>query len=366
MTAADVTGEVRADAFFERVLEMNAGLLDAAALTLGFRLGLYEALDRLDTATADELATATESGERYVREWLAHLAVADVLEVADAGDAHTRRYRIPSAHRPVLVEEDDPRFLLPITQVNVGLASSLDPLEAAFRTDTGVPPEAYAGDVAAGATRMNRPAYVSHLTERWIPGIPALHDRLGDDPPARVADIGCGSGWALISLAKAYPNVVAEGIDIDAEAIETATANAAAEGVADRVSFEVRDADDPQLQGRYDLVTLFESLHHFPDPAGALRTLRGLLRDDGIVLLAELRCEENFTAPGDVRERTYHGWSVLNCLPKSRAAPDAEAPGAVLRPEQVAAYGRAAGFSRVEPLDLDSGGYFWRFYRLRP
>lgn len=366
MTSSDVTSEERADAFFERVLERSASLLDAATLTLGFRLGLYEALDRLGTATSDELATATETGERYVREWLAHQTVADILEVAEEGDARTRRYRIPPGHRAVLVDEDDSRFLLPITQVNVGLASSLDPLEEAFRTDTGVSPEEYAADVAAGASTMNRPAYVSHLTDRWIPGIPELHARLEEDPPARVADIGCGSGWALISLAKAYPNVEAEGIDLDEEAIEIARENAETEGVADRVSFEVRDADDPQLQGRYDLVTLFESLHHFPDPAGALRTLRGLLREDGIVLLTEMRCEEAFSAPGDVRERTYYGWSVLNCLPKSRTAPDAEAPGAVLRPAQVEAYGHEAGFSRVEPLHLDSGGYFWRFYRFTP
>jgi 2-polyprenyl-3-methyl-5-hydroxy-6-metoxy-1,4-benzoquinol methylase len=366
MTAPETAPAEQAKAFYERVLELNAGLLDIAALTLGFRLGLYEALDRLGTATAGELATATETGERYVREWLAHMTVANVLEIAEEGDARTRRYRIPPGYRAVLVDEDDPRYLLPITQVNVGLASSLDPLEEGFRTDTGVRPEAYASDVAAGAATMNRPAYVGHLTERWIPGIPALHERLGEDPQARVADVGCGSGWALISLAKAYPNVEAEGIDNDADAIETATANAAAEGVADRVHFEVRDADDPQLQGRYDLVTVFESLHHFPDPAGALGTLRGLLREDGVVLLTELRCEEAFTAPGDVRERTYHGWSVLNCLPKSRSVPDSEAPGAVLRPNQVAEYGQAAGFSDVEPLDLDSGGYFWRFYRLTP
>lgn len=366
MTTSPVTGEQRGDAFFERVLERNASLLDTSAMTLGYRLGFYEALDGLGTATADELAAATETSERYIREWLAHQSVADILEVDEEGDARTRRYRIPPDHRAVLVDEDDPRYLLPITQVNVGLASSLDPLEAAFHDDTGVDPEAYAGDVAAGATTMNRSAYISHLTDRWIPGIPALHNRLEANPPARIADIGCGSGWALISLAKAYPNLEAEGIDIDKDAIETATANAEAEGVADRVRFEVRDADDPQLQERYDLVTLFESLHHFPNPAGALGTLRGMLREDGVVLLTELRCEEAFTAPGDVRERTYHGWSVLNCLPKSRAAPDAEAPGAVLRPEQVAAYGRAAGFSRVEPLDLDSAGYFWRFYRLAP
>jgi SAM-dependent methyltransferase len=366
MTSSDVTSEQRADAFYEDVLEWNAATLITGAITLGIRLGLYEALDRLGTAAAEELASATDTSERYVREWLAQQAVAGVLEVAEAGDARSRRYRIVPGHRAVLVDQDDPRFLLPITQVNVGLASSLDPLEEAFRADTGVPPEEYDGDVAAGASTMNRPVYVSYLPDLWVPGIPDLHSRLTEEPPARIADIGCGTGWASISLAKAYPNVEAEGIDLDEEAIEIARENAESEGVADRVRFEVRDADDPQLQARYDLVTLFESLHHFPDPAGALETLRGLLREDGIVLITEMRCEEVFSAPGDVREQTYYGWSVLNCLPKSRMAPDAEAPGAVLRPEQVEEYGRAAGFSSVEPLDLDSGGYFWRFYRLTP
>lgn len=352
--------------FYERVLELNAATLDAAAMTLGHRLGFYEALDRLGSADSEALAAATDTGERYVREWLAHQAVAGILEAVEDGDARTRRYRVPPAHRAVLTDQDSPYYRLGGTQLNVGLAGSLGALEAAFQEDVGVPPDAYSEYTAAGASTANRPVYVSHLIDRWLPGIPALHARLGEDPPARIADIGCGSGWALISLAKAYPNVTAEGIDLDQDSIDTARANAEVEGVADRVSFEVRDAGDPQLKERYDLVTLFESLHHFPDPAGALRTLRGLLRDDGSVLLTEMRCEEGFTAPGDARERLYHGWSVLNCLPKSRMEPDAAAPGAVLRPAQVKAYGLDAGFGEVDPLDLDDGGYFWRFYRLVP
>lgn len=63
-------------------------------------------------------------------------------------------------------------------RVNVSLASSLDPLEEVFRTDTGVPPEEYAADVAAGASTMNRPAYVSHLHGPLHPGIPELHIRV--------------------------------------------------------------------------------------------------------------------------------------------------------------------------------------------
>lgn len=352
--------------FYERVLAWNTATLDAAAACLGHRLGFYEILDRLGTADSAELARETDTGERYVREWLAQQAVAGVLVVVEDGDARPRRYRVPTAHRAVLVDGDDPRYLGGFLRFNVGLAGSLDPVVEAFREDEGLPPAAYSDDVAAGAATMNRPVYVSHLADRWLPGIPALHDRLRQEPPARVADIGCGTGWALISLAKAYPTIEADGIDLDRDAIEAARANAEAERVADRVTFEVRDAGDPSLTGRYDLVTLFESLHHFPGPTDALRTLRGLLRDDGVVLLTEMRCAETFTAPGDAREQLYHGWSVLNCLPKSRMAPDAEAPGAVLRPSQVEQYGLDAGFSEVEPLDLDDGGYVWRFYRLTP
>jgi len=32
--------------------------------------------------------------------------------------------------------------------------------------------------------------------------------------------------------------------------------------VEDRVAFQCRDAADPELSGRYDLVTIFEALRH--------------------------------------------------------------------------------------------------------
>ena len=44
--------------------------------------------------------------------------------------------------------------------------------------------------------------------------------------------------------------------------------------MADRVRFEVRDASDPQLIGRYDLVTAFETVHDMARPVEALRMMR--------------------------------------------------------------------------------------------
>ena len=41
---------------------------------------------------------------------------------------------------------------------------------------------------------MNRVAFHAQLGQEWLPAVPDVHARLRADPPARVADIGCGFG----------------------------------------------------------------------------------------------------------------------------------------------------------------------------
>ena len=61
--------------------------------------------------------------------------------------------------------------------------------------------------------------------------------------------------------------------------------------------FEVRDASDPQLTGRYDLVTAFETVHDMARPVEALRMMRGLLAVGGSVLIAGERVAEDSLRP---------------------------------------------------------------------
>ena len=42
-------------------------------------------------------------------------------------------------------------------------------------------------------------------------------------------------------------------------------------GAAPGWRFDCRDAGDPALAGRYDLVTFFETVHDMADPVAALR-----------------------------------------------------------------------------------------------
>jgi methylase of polypeptide subunit release factors len=95
-----------------------------------------------------------------------------------------------------------------------------------------VPFEAYGIHDAIG--EINRPQFVN-LMAGWLASIPEVDARLRARPPARVADVACGTAWSSIAIARAYPEVTVDALDVDSESIETAHRNVAASGLADRV-----------------------------------------------------------------------------------------------------------------------------------
>ena len=105
--------------------------------------------------------------------------------------------------------------------------------------------------------------------------------RLRAQPAARVADVGCGTGWSSIAIAQAYPDAIVDAIDIDAESVEAARSNVAAAGLSKRVHPRTHDASESDLGGRYDLITVFEALHDMNHPVDALRSVRASLTDGG-------------------------------------------------------------------------------------
>lgn len=352
------------DELAERLFAATIGALEIGSVHLGGRLGLYRALAGGGPATPAELATRTGTDERYVREWLEQQAVAGLLAVDDAGaPAGRRRYELPKAHRPVLADEEHLAHMTPLATLAVGVLGPTDEVIEAYRTGAGVPYEAFGADTRDGIGGINRPQFVN-LVGDWLGAIPEIDSRLGEQPPARVADLACGTAWSSIAIARAYPSALVEAIDLDAGSIETARENVAAAGLEDRVTPAVRDAADAGLRDRYDLVTIFEALHDMNHPVEALAAARDMLAEGGSVLVADERVAERFTAPGDELERFNYGWSVLHCLPVGRMDPDSAGTGTAIRPDTVRAYAAEAGFARVEVLPIEHD--FWRFYRLVP
>src|SRR3954470_8679577 len=100
-----------------------------------------------------------------------------------------------------------------------------------------------------GQERLTRPMFDTLLSTDWFPAVPAVHDRLLADPPARVADLACGGGRSSLAIARAYPKVRVDGSALDPASVEQAQALLPGSGVEDRVEFSCRDAADPRLSG---------------------------------------------------------------------------------------------------------------------
>ena len=348
-------------ALADRLFRDAAGALELYTIYLGERLGLYRALHEGGPATSGELAVRTGTNERYVREWLEHHAASGLLEVDVAEDPLARRFSLPAAHVPVLADRDDVRFGAYRAIDIVRAARPMPDLVDAFRNGTAPPPLPWEPE---GRAADNRAVYLAYLGNEWLPAIPDIDRRLRADPPARVADLACGLGWSSIAIAKAYPLVTVEGFDLDAAAIASAVDTAAAEGLADRLSFTVADAADRGLSGRFDLVTILEGFHDMARPVQALRAVRAMLADGASVLMIDERVADAFAAPADDLERYHYAWSVVGCLPGAMGDPQTAATGAVMRLSTLRRYAADAGFRSVEVLPIETPA--WRFYRLHP
>jgi 2-polyprenyl-3-methyl-5-hydroxy-6-metoxy-1,4-benzoquinol methylase/predicted transcriptional regulator len=360
-TGAEEAG--RRDALAERLFHSLIGSMELASIWAGLRLGLYEVLRRHGPVTVAELAELAGIDARYAREWLEQQAVAGLLDVEDPGrDAASRRYRLPDAHADVLLDADHPAHAGATAWWIGSLAEVLQRIPDVYRSGAGLPYPEYGADCRLAIANFNRPMFVNDLAG-WFAAAPEVEARLAAEG-ARALDVGCGIGWSSISLAKAFPTLRVDGIDSDEASIAEAQRLAEEAGVADRVRFRVVDAAELGAagEGGYDAALIFEALHDMARPVEALAAIRALLADGGVLIVADEKVAETFTAPGDDVERLNFAFSWWHCLPASRAETPSVAAGTALRADTVRQWAGQAGFAGLRVLPVDH--LFWRFYEL--
>jgi SAM-dependent methyltransferase len=347
-------------AFAEGLFGAGLATLELTLAHLGRRLGLYASL-RGAPRTAPELATAAGIDGRYAQEWLEQQAFAGTLTVDDPTSApDARRYALPEEHAIVLLDEEHPAYTGAVADFVTPIAHTLDALVDAFGSGQGIPfADYHLHDMQAGFTR---PMFANDLVSTWLPALPDVQARLEAGEPLRIADIGCGEGWASIYLAEAYPHVTVDGFDLDDASIAQARKHAAERGVGDRVRFEVQDVTDTSFGARYDLVIACEMVHDLADPVDALAAMDRISRPDGVVLVIDENTADTFAPDGDPIQRLLYGFSVLHCLPAGRTHVHSAATGTVMRRDTFEGYAAAAGFASVTVLPIEHP--FFRFYSL--
>ena len=353
--AEEVSGRLFAD---------GLGGLHLLSVYVGHRLGLFRALAERPGSTSDERAATLGLDPRYGREWVQAEVIAGLVG-ADREDLAAADLDLAPGVAAALVSETDPAYIGGLGYALAAVGRVLPDLLAAFESGAGVPYEAYGTDGVHAQATMNRPSFVNDLASQWIPAVQDVDQRLRDtNQAARVADVGCGAGWAAIELARAFPRIRVDGFDTDVRSIALAKDNALAAGVADRAVFRVADATRGGFGAtRYDLILFLESLHDMSHPADALAAARAAVADDGAVLVMDERVAETRPDPGDPIETFLALASTMWCLPQARVDPTSETPGAVMRPAMLESIATGAGWSGVDILPINHPT--WRFYRLQ-
>ena len=191
---------------------------------------------------------------------------------------------------------------------------------------------------------MNRGNYEHRLVDYWLKSVPETSVALAAG--GRMLDVGCGRGFVVLALKKAFPAADCLGVDPDQASIAEARASAAA-AVAAITSDESSDTRP------FDLITLCDVLHDSPDPLAVLRGLRARLAPAGVLLVIELRVSDRLEEHINPLAAMFYGFSMFHCMTQSLAHGGAGL-SACLGPTRTKALFTQAGFGSVETLAIKS------------
>ncbi len=348
--------------FVGRIFESVVAAMDLFSIYVGEKLGFYRALRDFGPANSVELARRTGTSERYTREWLEQQTTTGILTANDVtAGAFDRTYCLPESIAPALCDAESPLYIAPIGRFLASAIGQAPALLEAYRTGGGVPWEAYGEDMRTAQADFNRPFFVGSLVQDYLSQVPAIHSALSA-AGSRVAEIGPGGGWGLVSMARGYDKPRFDGFDLDAASVDLARKNVAEAGLSARVTVHHANAADAAGEGAYDLVCAYECIHDMSDPVSVLAAMRRLVKPGGTVLVMDERVGEEFGAIGDLMERLFYGFSLTVCLPDGMSRQPSAGTGTVMRPQVLREYATRAGFSSIEILPLEHD--MFRFYRL--
>jgi 2-polyprenyl-3-methyl-5-hydroxy-6-metoxy-1,4-benzoquinol methylase len=344
--------------FAFRVWSYKQGEMVSLLIHLGDRLGLYRALDGAGTITAEELAGRTGLHARWLREWLRGNAAAELL-VSEEGE----RFELSAVAAAVLAREEDSLQFAAGAFGPPPDPAFVSELADAFRTGTGLPYDRQGPAGVHQTERMLAPWARLSLVPTILPALEGVHERL--TAGALVADVGCGAGVVLTTLAEAYPRSTFHGFELSRLAVERARSRIAEAGLVNVEIFDRRAEEVPGHAG-YAFVITFDCLHDMTRPVAAAAAIRRAVADDGTWLVKEIRCDDTWA--GNRRNpmlAMFLGFSIASCMSSALSEPDGAGLGTIgLPPAALERLARDAGFSRFQMHDFEDPANL--YYEIRP
>lgn len=282
--------------FAGRMLQVMNNSALSLMISLGHRTRLFDVMAKLPPSTSHEIARASGLNERYVREWLGAMVTGRIVHYDAAG----QRYHLPAEHVAFLTRGAEVNFGVSAQWIAV-LGMVEDKIVEAFTHGKGVPYSAYTRFHEVMAEESGQ-TVVGALDQHILPMVPGLIERL--DKGIDVLDVGCGSGWAMLHLAKRFPNSRFSGYDLSPEAIGAANARTRELGLSN-ARFDVRDLAAWNEPRSRDLVTAFDVIHDQAKPAAVLKNIAAAVKPDGLFLMQDI------SGSGHVHEDLEHPMGTL-------------------------------------------------------
>ena len=165
------------------------------------------------------------------------------------------------------------------------------------------------------AERVNVPMYEQLLLTEWLAGHPELVAALSGG--IDVAEVGTRRRDRAPDPRRRVPGSRFTGFDIDAPTVDEANEAAAAAGLGN-LRFEVVDGGSLPVGG-FDLVCVFDALHHMTEPGAVLDGIRAALRPGGSLLIAEAALTGDAAADAaDPTAAIVYGSDLIYCFQESK------------------------------------------------
>jgi SAM-dependent methyltransferase len=235
-----------------RLYELIAGYHATNLLEIARELGVWEALARRPGRTSEELA-AQLGTQPFYTDVLCRTAFSFALLDRD-GDG----WRMAPHFDQILGNPESSFYLACAPKVHMVVGDDYPQYASHFRDGTTRPyqqhDEAFMRAVAEALQALPR-----IFLDLVLPRLPALGARLEEG--ARVLDVGCGGGWAVVQLAERFPRTSVVGIDVEPYSVELARRLIEERALSDRCEARLESVDRLGEDGSYDVATSFLVVH---------------------------------------------------------------------------------------------------------
>lgn len=339
------------------VWNYKQGEMVSLMIHLGDRLGLYRAMDGAGPLTAEDLAERTGLKERWLREWLFGQAAAGLVDYGE-GD----RFELSAEGSVVLADEQNILFAAGAFSTPTP-PEIVDKLAKAFQTGIGLSYQELGPNAAHRTERMLGPWTRNALVPELIPRLEGVQEKL--DRGALVADVGCGGGIAIATLAASFPNSNFHGYDPSSHAIDRCKDKIRSEKLENLETFVAGGESLPDEQV-YDFIITFDCIHDMAHPAEVISAIHRSLKPDGTWLIKDIRSYGNFeTNRKNPMLAMFYGFSVSACMSSALSEPDGAGLGTLgFNPDVAESMTRSAGFTHFKLHDIDDPTNL--YYEVRP